>query len=784
MSKSLSLRIKLPLSILLVVIITLSFSTAYIVHTAQSVISGVRSSRIDDVCSAVSASISVQLQRAGKDMVMAAGLPAVLNGLDLPAYRAPESGAPRSSAHVSAAEASRAALSAMLHRMKTACGYYESFFLLNGQGEVLAGDLASAGMMSDVAAQQWFKDTIKKSTFTVYSPLLSAVTGEVLLPVSLKAVYNGKAGVLVGYLQLSKITRPILRDYAQPGLRAYVIDEEGGIVSSMQAKDMGSRRFGDSPWFSELRATVSGSLEAYFDGGRKTLGFYHIPQSKLFALVEADEEYMLSSLRAIRNAALGAGLLTALLSAGCLCLYIFPITRDINMLSRFARRITNGEQDATVAISRHDELGDLAESLGRMVSTLTDMLQRANAATKAKSEFLARMSHEIRTPMNGIIGMAYLAMHDKPDEVQLNYLRRIDGSAKTLLGVINDILDFSKIEANKMEISNKEMSLSLVLRPVYDMLLIKSQEKGLELNFSIDEDVPDLIISDSLRLSQICINIGSNALKFTEKGGVSLRVSRAAAQMEELRSTPLPDTSDLGEENILLLFSIKDTGIGISREASERIFEAFSQADGSTTRKYGGTGLGLTICQSLSRMMGGDIWVESETGKGSVFNFTIRVGIGSGALQESEDEAAEEPMPPLHVLLAEDNEINQEIALGVLGEMGVTATVVSNGQEAVENWQKESFDLILMDIQMPVMDGLSAARDIRGQSAPRATQIPIIAMTANAMSGDREKSLEAGMNAHITKPLDAQELRRALIYWGTRAGAGAADQAPAGGHDA
>jgi CheY-like chemotaxis protein len=351
--------------------------------------------------------------------------------------------------------------------------------------------------------------------------------------------------------------------------------------------------------------------------------------------------------------------------------------------------------------------------------------------------------------------MTYLAIRDNPDERQLHYLQRIDSAAKSLLGLINDILDFSKMEADKLEIQNYTFSLSGMLRSIHDLLQVKSREKDIPLDFAVDGDVPDLLRGDSLRLSQICLNICSNALKFTDAGFVSLRVS-----MRERR-----------EDGFLLLFAIRDTGIGISREAQQNIFDSFSQADGSTTRRYGGTGLGLAISKTLSRLMSGDIWVESAPGEGSTFFFTALLGEGSPGDMENAASAArpedEKPLPPCHVLLVEDNDINQEIAQEILKEMNLTCQVASNGAEAVQLWEQGGFDLILMDIQMPVMDGFTATRQIRRSPAPRSQSVPIIAMTANAMSGDREKSLAAGMNAHVTKPLDVQGLRRVIAEWTT-----------------
>jgi CheY-like chemotaxis protein len=354
----------------------------------------------------------------------------------------------------------------------------------------------------------------------------------------------------------------------------------------------------------------------------------------------------------------------------------------------------------------------------------------------------------------------------------LEYLKSIDGAAKALLGVINDILDFSKMEANKMELAISSFSLSQLLRSVRDLLEVKSREKRLVFSIGVDDDVPDLLKSDPLRLTQICVNICSNAIKFTSRGNVSLKVSllhkpyaEALAGAGYHGNAAFLENCRMSEECLYLMFSVQDTGIGIKAGDQAAIFESFSQADGSTTRKYGGTGLGLAISKNLVQMLGGDIWVESEPGRGSRFSFVVRADVGSW--EELEQEAFALPQDegsfaPMRVLLAEDNEINQIIAMEILEGMGVTPLVAANGEEAVRLWEVENFDAIFMDIQMPIMDGLTAAALIRKSSKPGSTSVPIIAMTANAMSGDREKSLEAGMDEHITKPLDVLELRKVL----------------------
>ena len=436
------------------------------------------------------------------------------------------------------------------------------------------------------------------------------------------------------------------------------------------------------------------------------------------------------------------------------------VARTIRDASGKPLRMVGVNYDITERTHAEQELIQHRDHLEKLVAdrtaALSVALTQAEAATSAKSEFLANMSHEIRTPMNAILGMTDLVLRTEMTAKQRGYLAQARSAANSLLVIINDILDVSKIEAGKLVLESRAFTLTSVLDKVIAVAGIKAQEKGLPLVVDTASDVPAVVVGDALRLEQVLINLCSNAVKFSEAGEIRV-VTRLGA--------------DAGPAHVGLAFAVRDAGIGMTAAQIARLFQPFSQGDASTTRRHGGTGLGLAICNKLVAMMGGEIGVESQPGRGSNFHFTAVFGRASASISMdavvTADQIADAGSARLagrRILLVEDNEINQIVAIELLRDVaGMDVTLAQNGQEAIERVRTESFDAVLMDVQMPVMDGHQATQIIRQDA--RFAHLPIIAMTAHAMPRDRDRSLASGMNDHVTKPFVLPELLAVLNRW-------------------
>lgn len=443
------------------------------------------------------------------------------------------------------------------------------------------------------------------------------------------------------------------------------------------------------------------------------------------------------------------------LEMGISLLMLFVIFLEVMLIIRpVLTKIKNQNTDLhkinAELIEKNEHIATQNKNYLAINKALSEAKNKAEVAAVTKAQFLSNMSHEIRTPMNAVIGITNLLLDGNPKPDQLELLNTLQFSSENLLTIINDILDFSKIESGKIKFEQVDVHIRNLIRNIQNTQLLNAQNKGLDLEVSIDSNVPEMIVGDPVRLSQVIINLTNNAIKFTEKGKVQVRIAVKSKEGEKVN----------------LFFEVIDTGIGIAKSKHDLIFKSFAQADTNTTRIYGGTGLGLAITKKLIELQGGTIGVDSDIGKGARFFFEITYGISDNLKRPGKDTArliqTYSLVDPKRVLIVEDNKINQLVATRFLNKWNVKYDIANNGYEAISAVQQNDYGLVLMDLQMPEMDGYEATRIIRHMNEGQFKRLPIVALSASAMMEIRDQAMEAGMNDFVAKPFKPKELFKTL----------------------
>ena len=588
---------------------------------------------------------------------------------------------------------------------------------------------------------------------------------EMLVAVALFDQEQERVGVLVGAIPVTNaaVVQALTRGRPSAAGGAHLVNDAGVIVASTAEQQRGQRLGYWRPPAAPEAATV---MTRQAGDDELLAAMAPVPVAGWHVVTEERAADALADVRALSVTLWVGRVVFTGIMAGVLLFVVVSFTRPVEQLTRAAQRIRAGDLGSEFKLDRTDELGVLAGALNDMTLNLRHQaaeLERtgvlAEAASRAKTEFLAKVSHEIRTPMNGVLGMTELLLGTSLSSTQRQFATTIQRSANSLLSLINDILDFSKIEAGKVELERVVFNVADAVNDVLSLLRESAESKRLALAAEFPPGARRAVWGDVVRVRQVLTNLTANAIKFTAAGHVTVRV----VCVEE------------SETHCTMRLEVQDTGIGIDAVNRERVFEPFVQHDSSTTRLYGGTGLGLAITRELTEQMQGTCGVESEPGKGSTFWVQLpfewgpaeAVGITAIASSDSAATVAQERLPEglgLRILLVEDNPVNTMLAKAMLRNLGCKVQNATNGVQALEVLDGESFDVVLMDLQMPVMGGEDAAREIRRRESGLA-RVPVIALTASALPGDYENCLQAGMDDLLTKPYTQAQLRKVIEQW-------------------
>ncbi len=674
--------------------------------------------------------------------------------------------------------------------------YYVMLGIADTSGRVLAH--TEAGQIGiNINDRAYFKKALQGKV-AIGSPFL--YEGDVVYTVA-APVYDVKTNAILGVVyNVSRLTdtmseRMLLGDYGY----IFVADKTGTVFIHKDSENVLKGSLYEHDWWYEIVRQEKGST-TFVDNGREKIAYFDIlPEANWIAVAVKDIKELSAPGDAIRRSSIAIAIAILVILTMTISSYIKYILDALLKAVRYAEQVAKGvldkdldlgsskesimdlfvgkvvkpkvikdstnpnQKDAKVVhnlaeFKRNDEIGDLYEALQTMVQSMRSMVDKADESNRMKSEFLANMSHEIRTPLNAVIGLAHLCLNSDEDEgKKRDYIKKIEIAGKSLLGIINNVLDTSKIEAGMLELEKLHFSLQAVCEQALIIYQDSAESKNLSLDFTIEPSMSGFYVGDPVRIGQILNNFVGNAIKFTEKGKVHIACCACEDLVKDMEIPP---------NTVPVCIKISDTGIGISKEQEKSLFKAFAQADTSITRRFGGTGLGLVISKHLVELMNGKLFVESELGKGTTFTILLFLQPTEETGITAEDVEIGDMNLDLsgkHILVVEDNMINQLIMEELLQKTNAKVSMADNGQIAVDMVSKKTFDIVLMDMQMPVMDGIQATGIIR--ETHNAEDLPIIAVTANAMKEDKEKGIEMGLNDYLTKPIDPPNLMMVLKYW-------------------